>query len=52
MTYDDLVELEHSLDPAYREGGRCSFMFADTTLKAIKKLKDGKAAPCGFPASM
>ena len=49
MTYDDLVELEHSLDPAYREGGRCSFMFADTTLKAIKKLKDGQGRPLWLP---
>ncbi|MEI3455218.1 MAG: hypothetical protein V8Q91_17950 [Bilophila wadsworthia] len=24
-SHDDLVELEHSLDPAYREGGRCAF---------------------------
>lgn len=49
VTYDDLVELEHSLDPAYREGGRCSFMFADTTLKAIKKLKDGQGRPLWLP---
>ena len=44
VTYDDLVELEHSLDPAYREGGRCAFMFADTTLKAIKEV-EGRARP-------
>ena len=49
VTYDDLVELEHSLDPAYREGGRCAFMFADTTLKAIKKLKDGQGRPLWLP---
>ena len=49
VTYDDLVELEHSLDPAYREGGRCSFMFADATLKAIKKLKDGQGRPLWLP---
>ena len=49
LTYDDLVELEYSLDPAYREGGRCSFMFADATLKAIKKLKDGQGRPLWLP---
>ena len=49
VTYDDLVELEHSLDPAYREGGRCAFMFADATLKAIKKLKDGQGRPLWLP---
>src|SRR3546814_11896145 len=24
VIYDDLVDLEHSVDPAYREGGNCS----------------------------
>lgn len=38
LVFDDLIELEHSVDPAYRKGAR--FMFADGTLKAIKKLKD------------
>src|SRR3546814_16862749 len=28
VIYDDLVDLEHSVDPAYREGGNCSFMMA------------------------
>ena len=49
VTYDDLVELEHSVDPAYREGGNCAFMFADATLKAIKKLKDGQGRPLWLP---
>ena len=49
VTYDDLVELEHSVDPAYREGGNCAFMFADATLKAIKKLKDGDGRPLWLP---
>src|SRR5581483_9599571 len=43
LAYDDSVELEHSVDPAYRKNAR--FMFADTTLKAIKKLKDGIGRP-------
>jgi HK97 family phage major capsid protein len=38
LIFDDLIELEHSVDPAYRKTAR--FMFADSTLKAIKKLKD------------
>ncbi len=49
VTYDDLVELEHSLDPAYREGNRCVFMFADATLKALKKLKDSDGRPLWLP---
>ncbi|ASS64671.1 phage major capsid protein [Paenibacillus sp. RUD330] len=38
ITVDDLIDLEHSVDPAYR--GVSQFMFADSSLKAIKKLKD------------
>lgn len=40
---DDLIELEHSVDPAYRKAAR--FMMADSTLKQIKKLKDGLGRP-------
>jgi HK97 family phage major capsid protein len=35
---DDLIDLEHSIDPAYRAGAK--FMFHDSTLKTLKKLKD------------
>src|SRR5207253_892617 len=36
---DEIYDLKHSVDPAYRvEAG---FMFHDLILKAIKKLKDG-----------
>jgi len=37
ITYDNLIDLKHSVDPAYRDGAR--FMFNDTTLKLIKKIK-------------
>jgi len=30
ITYDNLIDLEHSLDPAYRQN--CRFMFADAAL--------------------
>ena len=43
VIYDDLVDLEHSLDPLYRPNA--SFMFSDTTLKALKKLKDSQGRP-------
>lgn len=36
---DELIDLEHSVDPAYRMAAR--YMMADSTLKALKKLKDG-----------
>jgi HK97 family phage major capsid protein len=37
LTYDNIIDLKHSVDPAYRTGAR--FMFNDTTLKIIKKIK-------------
>lgn len=43
VSYNDLVELEHSVDPAYRFGAK--FMFKDSTLKLIKKLKDSQGHP-------
>lgn len=43
VTYDDLVDLEHSVDPAYRRNAR--WMFHDSTLKAIKKIKDANDLP-------
>lgn len=36
-TYDNFVDLVHSVDPAYRPGAR--FMFNDATLKSVKKIK-------------
>jgi HK97 family phage major capsid protein len=47
VTYDDLVDLEHSVDPFYRESGR--FMFHDDTLKVIRKLKDSQNRPIFVP---
>lgn len=47
IIYDDLVDLEHSVDPSYR--GRARFMMNDTTLKVLKKLKDGDSRPLWVP---
>lgn len=41
ITADELVDLEHSVDPAYRRGGSVRFMFNDSTLAALKKLSFG-----------
>lgn len=41
IVLDDLIELEHSVDPAYRSTLSCRWMFNDATLKALRKLKDG-----------
>ena len=41
ITFDEIIDLFHSIDPAYRASPRCSFMFNDSTLASIRKLKDG-----------
>ncbi len=39
ITSDELIDLMHSVDPAYRMNAR--YMFNDATLKVLKKKKDG-----------
>lgn len=41
ITYDEIIDLEHSVDPAYRTGPKVGYMLSDATLKAVRKLKDG-----------
>ncbi len=41
VTGDELIDLFHSVDPAYRASPSCRWMFNDSTLAAIRKLKDG-----------
>lgn len=41
ITGDELIDLIHSVDPAYRTSPKVRFMFNDSTLAAIRKLKDG-----------
>lgn len=48
VIYDDLVDLEHSVDPAYRAMG-AGYMFNDLTLAEIKKLKDTQGRPLWLP---
>lgn len=47
VIYDDLVDLEHSVDPAYRIGAR--WMMHDSSLKVVKKLKDTTGRPLWLP---
>ncbi len=47
--WDDLVDLEHSVDPAYRQSGQCRYMFNDATLAVLKKMKDGYGRPIWLP---
>jgi HK97 family phage major capsid protein len=41
ITWDEVLDLEHSVDPAYRVGPRVRYMFNDSVLLALRKLKDG-----------
>jgi HK97 family phage major capsid protein len=50
VTYDDLIDLIHSVDPAYRSSGRARFMLNDATLGAARKLKDSQNRPLWEPS--
>lgn len=43
--YDDLINFIHAVDPAYRQEGNCRWVFNDTSLKVIRKLKDSNGDP-------
>jgi len=49
LIYEDFVDMEHSIDPAYRAGGSCKWQFHDNILKAVKKLKDSTGRPLWVP---
>ena len=42
FTADEIIDLEHSIDAAYRSSPKFTFMFHDLVLAAIRKLKDGQ----------
>ncbi|MDF1506195.1 phage major capsid protein, partial [Roseisolibacter sp. H3M3-2] len=46
---DDLIDLEHSIDPAYRAMPGVGWMFHDTTLRFLKKMKDAEGRPLWLP---
>lgn len=50
FTADELLDLVHSVDPAYRQMG-CAFMFHDSILLRIRKLKDGNGQYLFNPAT-
>lgn len=47
VIYDDLVDLEHSVDPAYRRNA--AYMMNDASVKAIRKIKDSQGRPIFVP---
>lgn len=49
VTYDDLIDLQHSVDPGYRKQAGVGFMLHDTSLRVIRKIKDGQSRPIFVP---
>ena len=45
ITADELLDLIYSLKAPYRK--RAVFLMHDSTIKAIRKLKDGNGSFCG-----
>jgi len=43
ITYDDVIRLEHSIDPAYRVD--CGYMCHDSIILQLRLLKDGNGQP-------
>ncbi|RKD61548.1 phage major capsid protein [Rhizobium sp. WW_1] len=42
ITFDEIIDLEHAVDPAYRTSPKARYMMNDNTFKAVRKLKDGQ----------
>jgi HK97 family phage major capsid protein len=49
ITYASLVEVVHSVDPAYRHGGNTKWMMNDSSIKVIRKIVDGQSRPLFAP---
>lgn len=49
ISFEGMIDLIHSVDPAYREAGNCRFMLHDTALRDIRKLKDDQGRPLYLP---
>jgi len=45
LTYEDLIDLQESIDQAYKDAGTCRFMMHQQTRKVVRKMKDGAGRP-------
>lgn len=52
VTLDEIIDLEHAVDPLYRSDPSCRYMFSDATLKILRKLKDGEDRYVWNPAEV
>ena len=50
MIFADIIDTEHSVDPAYRALGNCRWMMNDGSLKVIRKIVDGNGRPLFVPS--
>jgi HK97 family phage major capsid protein len=49
VIYDNLIDLVHKVDPAYRQQGNSRFMMNDDSLRILRKLKDTAGRPIFLP---
>lgn len=49
VTYDDLVRLEHSVDPAYRGRPGVGWLMHDNSVMAVRLIKDTSGRPIFVP---
>lgn len=49
ITYNSIIDLIHSVDPAYRALGNCKFMMNDASVKVLRKIVDGQSRPIFNP---
>lgn len=42
ITSDEILDLIHAVDPAHRQSPKVALMFNDSTMAAVRKLKDGQ----------
>lgn len=49
VTLPELMQLKHSIDPAYRNSGRAKWMMSDTSIALVEGLLDGDNRPMWQP---
>lgn len=49
VTYEDLVDLEHSVNPIYRAAPGVGYLMNDDTVKVLRKIKDLDGRPIFVP---
>lgn len=49
---DELIDFQHTVNPAYRASRKCAWMMNDTSLKIIRKLKDAEDRYLWQPPNM